>query len=156
RRALSGSSDRTLRLWDLETAAELGHFEPRGGQVYSVTVQADARRALSCSRDQVRVWDLETGAELRRFHGYYGWLFTIQEKMCRVLLVGSDQTLRLCDVESGTELHRFERFDGTIGSVAILSDGRQALSATRDKTLSLWDLETGAELRRFEVSVNRI
>ena len=34
--------------------------------------------------------------------------------------------------------------------MAVLADGRRALSGSEDKTLRLWDLETGAELRRFE------
>ena len=65
RRALSGSDDRTLRLWDLETGAELRRFEGHEGWVTSVTVLADGRRALSGFRDKtLRLWDLETGAEL--------------------------------------------------------------------------------------------
>ena len=65
RRALSGSDDRTLRLWDLETGAELRRFEGHEGWVTSVTVLADGRRALSGSWDKtLRLWDLETGAEL--------------------------------------------------------------------------------------------
>ena len=52
RRALSGSCDRTLRLWDLETGAELRRFEGHEDLVTSVTVLADGRRALSGSWDQ--------------------------------------------------------------------------------------------------------
>ena len=48
-RALSGSHDRTLRLWDLETGAELRRFEGHEGWVDSVAVLADGRRALSGS-----------------------------------------------------------------------------------------------------------
>ena len=71
RRALSGSGDRTLRLWDLETGAELRRFEGHEDRVTSVTVLADGRRALSGSHDRtLRLWDLETGAELRRFEGH--------------------------------------------------------------------------------------
>ena len=71
RRALSGSDDKTLRLWDLETGAELRRFEGHEGGVSSVTVLADGRRALSGSGDKtLRLWDLETGAELRRFEGH--------------------------------------------------------------------------------------
>ena len=40
-------------------------------------------------------------------------------------------------------------------SVAVLPDGRRALSASWDKTLRLWDIESGAELRRFEGHTDR-
>jgi WD40 repeat protein len=67
RRALSASEDRTLRLWDLETGAELRRFEGHERVVTCVTVLADGWRALSGSKDKtLRLWDLETGAELAR------------------------------------------------------------------------------------------
>ena len=50
RRALSGSHDRTLRLWDLETGAELRRFEGMRDRVTSVALLPDGRRALSGSQ----------------------------------------------------------------------------------------------------------
>ena len=50
----------------------------------------------------------------------------------------------------GAELRRFEGHEDWVTSVAVLADGRRALSGSDDKTLRLWDLESGAELRRFE------
>ena len=50
----------------------------------------------------------------------------------------------------GPLLRRFEGHEGWARTVAVLTDGRLALSASQDRTLRLWDLETGAELRRFE------
>ena len=67
RHALSGSYDGTLRLWELETGAELHRFEGHEYAVTTVTALADGRRALSGSYDRtLRLWDLETGAELGR------------------------------------------------------------------------------------------
>ena len=62
RRALSGSRDNTLRLWDLETGACLQTLEGHTGWVHSVALTPDGRRALSGSRDNtLRLWDLDTG-----------------------------------------------------------------------------------------------
>ena len=61
-----------------------------------------------------------------------------------------DRTLRLWDLETGAELRRFEGHERRVTSVAVLPDGRRALSGSEIRTLRLWDLETGAELRRFE------
>ncbi|MCP5117114.1 MAG: hypothetical protein GY953_40330, partial [bacterium] len=69
RRALSGSTDKTLRLWGLESGAELRCFEGRESEVRAVALSADGRRALSGSQDKtLRLWDLESGAELAAFH----------------------------------------------------------------------------------------
>ena len=69
RRALSGSYDNTLRLWDLETGETLRTFEGHTSGVSAVAVLGDGR-ALSGSDDNtLRLWDLETGATLRHVAG---------------------------------------------------------------------------------------
>jgi WD40 repeat protein len=68
RRAVSGSSDGTLRLWDLETGEGLSPLEGHTGGVTAVAVLADGRRALSGSRDNtLRLWDLESGDVIATF-----------------------------------------------------------------------------------------
>jgi WD40 repeat protein len=61
RRAVSGSSDRTLRVWDLETGECLRVLEGHTSGV----VTSEGRRVVSVSRDgPLRVRDAETGVEL--------------------------------------------------------------------------------------------
>ena len=159
RRALSGSSDKTLRLWDLETGAELHRFAGHTSFVRSVAVLPDGRRALSGSDDRtLRLWDLEARAELRRFKGHTGWVHSVAvlPDGSRVLSGAGDRTLRLWDLETGVELRCFVGHMSSVSSVAVLPDGCRALSGSNDKTLRLWDLETGAELRRFEGHTGRV
>ena len=71
RRALSGSSDNTVRLWDVETGRCLRVLEGHSSGVVSVAWSADGRRALSGSNDNtVRLWDVETGRCLRVLEGH--------------------------------------------------------------------------------------
>ena len=50
----------------------------------------------------------------------------------------------------GPELRRFDGHGGSVTCVAVLADGRQALSGSEDGTLRLWDIDSGATLRRLE------
>src|SRR5262249_17296788 len=71
RQALSGSADKTLRLWDLATGRELRRLEGHSEEVLAVVFSVDGRRALSGGQDRtVRLWDLPSGRELRCLRGH--------------------------------------------------------------------------------------
>ncbi len=56
-RLLSGSQDRTLRIWDIETGAMLAEPIVEGGHVSSVTWSSDGRHIASGSGGQVNIYD---------------------------------------------------------------------------------------------------
>jgi WD40 repeat protein len=68
RRVLSGSDDKTLRLWDIDRGAELRRFEGHDDRVNAIVVLPDGRRALSGSDDRtLPLWDIESGTHLAIF-----------------------------------------------------------------------------------------
>ncbi len=63
-RVLSGSDDRTLKLWDAATGALIRTFEGHSDVVLSVAFSADGARVLSGSDDKtLKLWDAATGAQ---------------------------------------------------------------------------------------------
>src|SRR5205823_1669501 len=70
RRALSGSDDRTLVLWDFDGRRVARTFAGHRAAVMGVAFSSDGRTALSGSWDgTARLWDVTTGHEVRRFEG---------------------------------------------------------------------------------------
>ena len=68
---LSGSGDKTLKLWDAATGALLRTFEGHSDVVNSVAFSPDGTRVLSGSEDKtLKLWDAATGALLRTFEGH--------------------------------------------------------------------------------------
>ena len=63
---ISGSRDRTVRVWDLATGAPVGDpFTGHGGEVLAVAAaELDGRPVVISGSDDgtVRVWDLASGA----------------------------------------------------------------------------------------------
>ena len=56
--ALTGSWDRTLRLWDLATATTVHRFKGHTNDVMSVAFSVDNRQIVSGSRDKsIKVWN---------------------------------------------------------------------------------------------------
>jgi WD40 repeat protein len=151
--ALSGSFDKTLRLWDLATGETLRTFEGHTNSVTSVAVMADSNRAVSGSDDNtLRLWDLATGATLRTLEGHAGPVNAVAALPygSRAISGSDDKTLRLWDLATGATLRILEGHTDEVTSVAVLDDGRRALSGSYDNTLRLWDLATGATLRILE------
>ena len=152
-RALSGSFDDTLRLWDLATGETLRTFEGHLGPVTAVAVLADGRRAVSGSDDKtLRLWDLATGATLCILQGHTSGITAVAVVAdgSRAISGSIDKTLRWWDLAAGASLRALEGHAGPVTAVALLADGRRALSGSGDKTLRLWDLATGATLRTLE------
>jgi len=120
RRALSGSDDKTVRLWDVATGRELKRFLGHDNWVRSVALSADGRLALSGGDDAaVVVWELETGRELKQFdHGRVIRTVAFSPDGRRALSGGNDSIVRLWDIETGSELKQFKH-DSPVNSVVF-------------------------------------
>jgi WD40 repeat protein/serine/threonine protein kinase len=148
-RALSGSEDRTMRLWEVASGHCLRTFAGHSNTVLSVSLSADGRLALSgCADRSVRLWDVETGRCLRTFAGHEDSVFCVRASTDgRRALSGSwDQTLRLWDLSTG-ECLRVLKHAAPVVSVCLTADGRFALSGCYERGAHLWDLRTGECVR---------
>ncbi len=171
-RVLTGSGDRTARLWNAETGEVVQSFVGHGKAVRSVASSPDGERVLTGSGDKTaRLWNAETGEEVQRFVGHTGavWSVGFSPDGERVLTGSLDETARLWNAETGEEVQRFEghRWDnreptpsnfasrsgykkeGSVRSVASSPDGERVLTGSGDKTARLWNVETGEEVQRF-------
>jgi small GTP-binding protein len=71
RRVLSGSADKTVRLWDAKSGRCLRVLEGHTGLVKSVAWNANDRHVLSAAEDKtVRLWDVESGRCLCVLEGH--------------------------------------------------------------------------------------
>jgi WD40 repeat protein len=68
---LSGSRDKTVKLWNLANGREVQQFNGHSQPVRSVAFTHDGRYAVSASEDgTIKVWDLGMGKEFRTFRGH--------------------------------------------------------------------------------------
>jgi WD40 repeat protein/serine/threonine protein kinase len=156
--AISGSLDKTLRLWDVRTGRCVRGFEGHTAGVCSVSFSPDGRWAISGSLDMMlRLWDVQTGHCVQTFDGHTEGVYSVCfSPDARWAISGSgDHTLRLWDILSGRCVRTFEGhpFDGhtsKVTSVCFSPDGRWILSGGVGAQLLLWDVETGHFIRDFE------
>jgi WD40 repeat protein len=163
-RAVSGSHDGTVRLWDTAAAREVRPVTGPTGEATRVSVSADGGHVLAAVGRVVHVWDVARGTEARRFRGHTDPVAGLAlSPDGRRALSGSyardwhvpqpddgdrKGPWRLWDVESAKEI---QRFSGTRpgSGVALSPDGRSALTGCQEQVL-LWDVESGRQLRSLE------
>jgi WD40 repeat protein len=122
----SGSSDKTVRLWDSTTGAPRGTLEGHSRSVNTVAFSPDGKLVASGSGDKtVKLWDLTTGASRDTLEGH-------SDSVCIVIfspdgkLVASgshDNTVRLWDSVTGASLQMLN-IDTTISGLSFSKDGR--------------------------------
>jgi WD40 repeat protein len=148
RHLLTGSDDRTLRLWDLERGESrvlTGHTD----EVWSLSLSPDGQRFVSTGKDgTLRVWELATG-ESRVLLGHEKPVAAAAflPDGNRLVSTGRDGTLRVWDLTSG-RVTRVFRVEGSLFIRMSLSpDGRQVVtSSANEVVVRVWDVERGKPL----------
>jgi len=151
--AVSGSRDETLRIWDLQTGAELGTLRGHRDWVNAVAVIPGRAQAVSASSDgTLKVWDLEARQELCTLHGHEDWVLSVAVTPdgCHAVSGSSDKTLRVWDLKARTQLATLRGHTDAVHAVAVERDGKWAISGAADATLRIWDLRSGSEMRILE------
>ncbi|TFL01175.1 WD40-repeat-containing domain protein, partial [Pterulicium gracile] len=70
-RVVSGSGDKSVRIWDVSTGEEKHKLDGHASTVTSVAFSPDGTRVVSCSYDKsVRIWDASTGEEKHKLDGH--------------------------------------------------------------------------------------
>ena len=151
--ALSGGTDKTLRLWEVSSGKCMRTFLGHTGPAYSVALSTNGQWALSGGIDKTLChWEVSSGKCMRTFLGHESSVKSVVMSADGewALSGSSDNTLRLWEVSSGKCLRSFVGHTEGVYSVALSNDGRWALSGGNDNTMRLWDVNSGKCLRIFE------
>jgi WD40 repeat protein len=139
--AISGSDDRTVRVWDLRRGVLERTLTGHSDWVRAVAVLRDGERVVSASDDRtLRVWRIATGKEERiaDVHGWIRALIALPDGK-RVASVSDDRVmiwnLDLAVVESVFRDHR-----GEVNCIAVSPDGQLLVSGGNDRLLRVWRL----------------
>ncbi|ABQ92370.1 NB-ARC domain-containing protein [Roseiflexus sp. RS-1] len=153
RTIVSGSHDRTVKVWEAESGRLLRSLEGHTGSVRAVAVSPDGRTIVSGSHDRtVKVWEAESGRLLRSLEGHTGSVRAVAVSPDgRTIVSGShDRTVKVWEAESGRLLRSLEGHTGSVRAVAVSPDGRTIVSGSHDRTVKVWDAASGRLLRSLK------
>ena len=147
---VSSSSDKTIRIWDVDTCVEIKKFEGHTHSVMTATYSSDSKYIISASWDRtIRLWNVESGLEVGKIsrNGNYGIRAVyLSPNGKRIVWQASDNIIRMTDVNG---LH-LERPSGHIYPNPYSLDGKQVVMASGNKIIGIYDAETGSEIKKLE------
>ena len=149
---VTGSTDNTIRIWDLETGDLIGKpIKGHKDSVRAVAVTPDGKRIVSGANDNtIRVWDLETGDLIGKpIKKHKDWIRTIAVTPDgKHIISGSwDQTISVWDLNTGNPIGvPIKGHENGVHAVAMTPNGKRIISGSEDKTIRVWDLETGNQI----------
>jgi WD40 repeat protein len=144
KRLVSGSSDMTVRIWNMNTKHCEKVLYGHSDEVNCVAVSPNGQLIASGGSDGVIfLWDAQTGAQRLRIHAraqeVFALVFSPDAK--NLLSGGSDHIMRCWDVHTGREVGHLDGHAGSIRGLAISPDGHYIASCGDDRTVHLWKQE---------------
>jgi WD40 repeat protein/tRNA A-37 threonylcarbamoyl transferase component Bud32 len=166
---LTGSRDKTARIWDAATGRLIGQPLYHQADVSAVAFASDGGIILTgCNDNTARIWQTTTGKPMSAPLYHRGRVLAVAfSSDGRTVVTGAnDKTARLWDVSSARQafepnrhpvrlesptyepMYRSLQHKGSVRAVAISPDGRIALTGSREKSARLWDTATGKPVGR--------
>lgn len=147
----SGSSDETVKLWDIKNQKLLHTFEGHTNIVYSVAFSSDGRFLVSGSKDgSIKLWDIKNKKLVLTFENDSVSVLSVAFSPDGLFIAsGSYSTVKLWDIVNQRLIHTFESDSNTSRflSVTFSPDGRFIASGSGDLSnnkhiVSLWDIQS--------------
>lgn len=153
-RALSGSFDYSMILWDLTPARpqKLHAFDDHEGAVNDVAFLPGGERAVSASDDgTVGLWDLAGAKLIARFKGHSHKVvkIAINQDGSKAVSASWDRTARIWDLAAQKPGPVLKGHRNTINDATFSIDGAHVFTASYDGTIRQWRTSDGEEISQL-------
>lgn len=140
---VSGSVDRTIKLWDIARGALLltltGHIDT----VTGIRISRRRPYMVTSSLDKnVKLWDLEANKSVLNFHGHLSGVrcVALHPDIDIMMSGGRDSAVRVWDMRTGTETVCLSGHSDAVTAVLGRAGAPHVVSGSQDSTVRLWDL----------------
>ena len=146
---VSGSGDKTVRLWDRASGEELQVLKGHTDRISSVAFTPDGRKIASGSQDKtVRLWDRISGKEQRvlNFNGRGSSPSAFSSDSSLIFQKNyDDYKTHIWDWDAGREIQVIEGYAMSLSTIAFSSDDRYFVTDSDydGDDLELWNRATG-------------
>lgn len=148
----SGSWDRTIKVWKVDTGSVESTLAGHADSVYSVAFSPDGKFLASGSADHtIKLWDIANKKEVRTFSGHNDPVYSVAFSPDGKLLAsgsadGKVGIVILWEVATG-KIQKSFGHDRPVKAVAFSFDGKLLAAGSIGNTIKLWEVATGRELQ---------
>lgn len=176
---LSGSNDKTLKLWEVSTGREIRTLIGHTQEVMSVAFSPDGKHAVSSddhstsmdNENNILLWNIEKGVVVKKIpirrkegkeweRGYTpSVVFSPDGRhIAAGVSISNENFIIIYDLETGRSVKEFsggpEHFPTYIafspdGNYLVSGSGGLFADISKDNAVRLWDVKTGKEIKRF-------
>ncbi|KRX46516.1 TP53-regulating kinase [Trichinella murrelli] len=146
-RIVSGSSDKSIKLWDIRTNNPLAVMTLLGHSGTVRCLQLNGSRLASGSNDHtLKVWDLSSNEHWSSIAcrstmiGHTDAVRCLQMDDEKIISGSYDKTLRTWDLKTGQQSATFSGHEGEV--LCLQFDRRKLISGSSDRSIRIWDLRT--------------
>ena len=143
---VSGSDDKTVRVWSLDTGQQTHLLRGHTDSVSTVAISPDNKFIVSGSHDNtISVWNLDTGQRIHLFRGHSDMVrCVVVSRDNKFVVSGSkDNRVKIWNIDSGKQVQLLRGHSSWVWSVAISTENRFVVSGSADSTIRVWSFETG-------------
>jgi WD40 repeat protein len=153
RRAVIGSGDHTLRIWDVQKGVLIARPLEGHKGVRSVAVSPD-NKLVASGGDNVLLWDAMS-RHVRMFgqpEGHTDWVQSVcfSPNGKRLSSGSDDKTAVIWDVETGTVLATLKGHRSSVHSVAFSPDGLKLATRSSDRTIRVWRTDNAESILEID------
>jgi WD40 repeat protein/serine/threonine protein kinase/tetratricopeptide (TPR) repeat protein len=148
-RIVTGSNDRTARVWDAHAGTLLLELKGHTGGLTSASFSQDGARIATGSYDRTaRVWDARTGTTLLELKGHTDGVRSVafSPDGTRIVTGSGDKTAKVWDARSGAALLELGGHSGWVYSVSFSPDGSRIVTSGDVGLAKVWDARAGTTL----------
>ncbi len=145
----SGSQDKTIEMWKLETGKRWYTLTGHSDWVTCVAFSPDGRTLASGGRDKtIHIWDLNKGKWWYALTGHSDRVSAVAFSPNGEVLASSsrDKTVQLWNLNKGRWISTLTGHAEGVEAVAFSPGGEFLATGSRDQTVRLWDWQNGRSL----------
>ena len=159
KRIASGSSDKTVQVWNAVDGGNVYTYQKHSNYVDAVAWSPDGKRIASGSEDNtVQVWNAVDGGNVYIYQGHSYQVITVawSPDGKRIASGSADKTVQVWDAADGGNVYTFQWHTDMVTAVAWSPNGKRIASGSADNTVQVWDAIDGNNVYTYQGHTNGV